>query len=183
MNGGKKLERVFGVVLVLTAAVASAQPREGVLHNEKRVKAAVVVQLARFVQWPEDAAATSFQLCVVGVGGNDPWFPLLEEASRGQTVGGRPIELRRVEKPPDAEACHLAIVGAAVEPKLLRAILKQPVVTVSEEPGFAKEGGMVGLLVEGGRVVFELNPWAAERKGLRFSSKLIRLARVVGRGE
>jgi hypothetical protein len=54
-----------------------------------------------------------------------------------------------------------------------------PVLTVSDRKGFAESGGIIELYVDGGRVRFAINVDAVERSGLRLSSRLLGLAKVI----
>jgi len=51
--------------------------------------------------------------------------------------------------------------------------------TVGETEGFAVLGGIINLMVEGNKLHFEVNLNAAERAGLKISSKLLSMARIV----
>ncbi|PYV15768.1 MAG: hypothetical protein DMG21_14080 [Acidobacteria bacterium] len=51
--------------------------------------------------------------------------------------------------------------------------------TVGESAGFAGLGGVINLTVEENKLRFEVNLDAAERAGLKISSKLLSLARIV----
>ena len=62
------------------------------------------------------------------------------------------------------------------------AIKTLPVLTVSDGKGFSQAGGIIELYVEGGRMRFAINVDAAERSGLRLSSRLLGLAKVVRDG-
>jgi hypothetical protein len=53
------------------------------------------------------------------------------------------------------------------------------VLTVGTSDQFARSGGMVGLFVEDGRMRFAINPDAAQRSGVRLSSRLLALAKLV----
>jgi hypothetical protein len=48
--------------------------------------------------------------------------------------------------------------------------------------GFARQGGVIGFRLDGNKVRFDVNVEAARQSGLRISSKLLRLARVVREG-
>jgi hypothetical protein len=56
------------------------------------------------------------------------------------------------------------------------------VLTVGESDGFSHHGGIVNLLLSGGRIRFEVNPHAAERAHLQISSRLLSLATIVADG-
>ena len=64
--------------------------------------------------------------------------------------------------------------------RILRGLKGTSTLTVGETPGFAGLGGIVNLTVEGNKVHFEVNPLAAERAGLKISSKLLSIAKIVG---
>ncbi|MBI3684400.1 MAG: YfiR family protein [Acidobacteria bacterium] len=180
MEASSRIAVAWTCVLTLSTPFLSGQ--QPGRQAEDRVKAAVVLQLARFVEWPstpEPAASKEFQLCVLG---KDRWIPLLKEATQGETIAGRAIAVRRLQRAQEASGCNLVVTGASAEEMPWHLLDRLPVLTVSEEAGFAEAGGMVGLTLQAGRVGFELNTAAAERSGLRFSSKLLRLARLVGNG-
>ena len=50
---------------------------------------------------------------------------------------------------------------------------------VGELEGFVRRGGMISFVVEGDRVRLAVNPSRAEAAGLRLSSRLLSLARLV----
>lgn len=148
---------------------------------EHRVKAAMLFNFTRFIAWP-GAGGPELSLCVVG---EDPLTAALD-GIHGKETGDRTVTVRPAVSPAHLARCHMAFISrseAASLPPLLDALKARPVVTVSDIPGFVERGGMVELVVVEGKVRFEVNIGAAEQAGLRFSSKLLRLARqVVGRG-
>jgi hypothetical protein len=54
------------------------------------------------------------------------------------------------------------------------------VLWVSDQPGFARQGGMVELKRSGARMKLVINLDALESAGLKASSKLLQLSEVVG---
>lgn len=152
---------------------------------ENPVKAALLVNFARFTEWPADSAqsrAATVSICVLGI---DPFGDILEATVVRRSAGGRPL---RVESPDSVEAtqaCHVLFVAnseAERLPQLLRLLADQPVLTVGETEGFVEHGGVIGLVVVDNRARFDVNLAAAEHRGLSLSSKLVGVARtVVGR--
>ena len=55
------------------------------------------------------------------------------------------------------------------------------VLTVGDGERFVRGGGMVAFIIENRRVRFDINPSAAAGAGLKISSKLLSLARHVGK--
>jgi hypothetical protein len=64
-------------------------------------------------------------------------------------------------------------------PQILRLLEGLSVLTVADIPGFGEAGGIITFLT-GSRVQLRVNAAAAEKAGLSISSKLLRVATVVG---
>jgi hypothetical protein len=156
-----------------TGAVAAAPSPDGVLL-EYRVKAAYLLNFARFVEWPADPADTGpMTICIAGP---NPFGEVLNETLRDEQVNGRAIRARAAR---DDERCHILFVPAGVPPdQYLENAGTQPVLTVGENPDFLRRGGIINFLLEDGKVRFQIDPSNAERGNLRISSRLLRLARV-----
>ena len=63
--------------------------------------------------------------------------------------------------------------------RVLDAAAAAGVLTIGEGESFATYGGVIGLLVENRKVRFDVDTTAAQVAGLRVSSKLLALTRVV----
>lgn len=157
---------------------ASAPARE---PSEYDVKAAFLLNFARFVDWPPprnaDHANEPLSICILG---DDPFGENLDRLASGESVNDRPIAIRRVLR--WDEACRILFVSKS-ERDLFRILrLVDPgALTVGEDPAFLREGGMIEFVVENRRVRFDLNLKAAERASIRISSRLLTVARRVSR--
>jgi hypothetical protein len=176
-----KLVAIAGVVLgAILGPVLSAGDPESSL--EYPVKAAFLLNFAKFAEWPEDspqAQAPAVSICVLG---RDPFGEVLEKTMAGRSVGGRPIVIQRYPTAEGVRACHVLFIASSEYGRLtpiLEGLAGQPVLTVGEGEAFALRGGVIGLVVENNLARFEVNLGAAQRKGLVLSSKLLGLARVV----
>jgi hypothetical protein len=79
----------------------------------------------------------------------------------------------------------MIFVGASERkniPSVLERLRGTSVLTVGESDGFGQHGGIVNLLLSGGRIRFEVNAHAAERAHLQISSRLLSLATIVSDG-
>jgi hypothetical protein len=94
--------------------------------------------------------------------------------------------VRRPALSGELSTCHLVFVGAG-DPRAFSRVVERlrdrPVLIVGEAPRAAGRGAAVNFVVEASRIRFEINPDAAERRGLRVSSKLLSLARLVRDGD
>lgn len=171
-----------GIISLFACFALSAQEPNAVRSApEAQVKAAFLLNFARFVDWPSSGfpnPSTPLTICVVG---RDPFGPALDAVVAGETVGSRPIEIRRIESSSKGQ-CHLAFIASAEDKPVPYIPLISPnVLTVGEGEAFLRAGGIISFVVENRRVRFSINQSAAQRAGLRISSRLLSLARTVER--
>jgi hypothetical protein len=172
--------RPGGLSLVwLLAAAVTAGGAPAVIPSEREVEAAFLCSFAEFVEWPDARPDASVTVLVLG---EDPFGPLLDETVKSRPLQTKGIEVSRSRRAEDAPRFQVVYVSASEKPRLaaiLGALVGRSVLTVSDIPGFAEQGGVVGFVVEDKRVRFEINTAAADRARLRISSRLLTLARVV----
>ncbi|HVW20604.1 MAG TPA: YfiR family protein [Opitutaceae bacterium] len=172
------------LALALAAAAAVAAPLGGAaeVSREYQVKAAFLYNFAQFVEWPARAFPTADAPLTIGILGDDPFDGVLDEILRGEVLHGHRVRVRRAQHEEELADCQLVFISQSEKPRLARIMARlapRPVLTVSEVAGFAQQGGMVNFYREGSRVRFELNPAAARREGLRFSSQLMSVGKIV----
>jgi hypothetical protein len=150
--------------------------------DEYRVKAAILYNIARFVEWPAGAFADGGSPVVVCVVGADPFGALLEDALRGRTLAGRPVTIRRMQDV--REGCHVVFIAYSEQRRVDDVIYRlgsAHILSISEVDRFTDRGGIIGLTTESGRVRFDINASAAERAKLTVSARLLALASSVRR--
>lgn len=153
------------------ARPADAQPLE------TAVKAAFLPKFAAYVGWPAAALphGAPFTICIVG---RDPYGKLIDDATAGQSVGGRPIAVRRLQVATRPSLCQLAFVGGSPRQSVAEAMAAldgAPVLTVTDKRnGDAR--GMIHFELKDGRVRFHADEAQAARGNLSISSRLLGLA-------
>lgn len=151
--------------------------------QEYEVKAAFLYHFAHLVAWPAPSAPG--EPFVIAVVGHDPFGKALDDVLAGRSVRGQPVRIQRFagSAPIDGARIHMLFVGRGGDKHLRRAlsaVAGQPVLTVGESQRFAQSGGMIRFRVTAeGRVAFDINLQRAEQSGLRLSSQLLKLARIV----
>ena len=177
----------LAALLPLVALVLPPSPivRADSIHaGEYEVKAAFLLNFARFAEWPPAAFPTPDAPIVFGVLGDDPFGPVLDATVQGKRVGGRSIVVRRLRRPEDAGGCHLVFIAASERAHmgpLLRRVSRPGVLTVGETDRFAEQGGVIQLTTEGDRGRLTINTQAAARAEVRLSAKILSMARLVPR--
>ncbi len=166
---------------LLLPAVPLRAAAPGAPPLEYQVKAVCILNVARFVDWPKTAFKDDSTPFVIGVLGDNPFGPLLEEAVKNETVRRRRIVVRNVTLAEAATGCQILFVSRSEKenlPAVFEASGKEGVLTISEIEGFTHAGGMLGLALEGGKIRFELNRHAAHAARLKIDSQFLMLCRI-----
>lgn len=149
----------------------------------ERVKAAALLNLARFVHWPPAAFNSPTDAFIIGVLGTDPFGKFLDELVKAERIGDRPIEVRRFGSAREAVTSHLLYVGPPYDASLgerLAVLRGRPVLLVGERNArFESTAGMVSLGIVGNRLALRINLDAANAANLQVSSRVLRIAEVV----
>lgn len=173
---------VFIIVISYSIVEFSPLIAQTKVATEYQVKAAFLYNFAKFVDWPPAVfkdTKTPLEICVYG---HDPFGAALEDALLGKAVGDRRVALGRATQFRDLAGCHVIFVSSPErEPTADLAVrLKgRAVLLVGESEDFVASGGIIQFTIEDNRVRFVINPDAADRAGLKISSKLLALARIV----
>ena len=172
--------RAAALLAAFACALALVSPRP-LVADVNQTKALMLWNIAKFVEWP-NLPADEHSPLVFTILGEDELAVSLAGVLSSKSVNGRPVFVRFARRPQDAKGSQMLYVAATEVPQMsdvLAAVDGSPVLTVSDAPGFATHGGMVGYSSQGDHVHFEVNLAHAEKTGLRLSAKLLALARLV----
>ena len=147
-----------------------------------QVKAAFLYNFARFVQWPDEAFPKHNEPFIIGIIGDDPFGPVLTQTIRDKNIDGRKLIVKHFFSTRDLGFCHILFVSSSEKKQfqsLFSRVRSSSTLTVGDFDDFSKSGGMINFTIVKNKVRFEINPQAAEKVGLKISSKLLKLARIV----
>lgn len=168
--------RTLCCLLLAASLLGTSLGRAESNAGEYRLKAVLLSKLFDFVYWPESAAPERRTLCVIG---DDPFGTELEAAFAAR----RNVTLRRsASLGSDTGSCDVLYISGSEQrgfAEVLAAVADRPVLTISDIPHFATNGGMINLALVNRRVRFRINQRALEVAGLEVSYKLLKLADVV----
>jgi len=174
--------RVFYCFLLLAFAACSLARAQS---NEYQLKAAFLFNFAQFVKWPPTAFTDAAEPFCIGILGDDPFGTTLDETVQGATVANHRLTVRRAQDLGSLQDCQMIFISKSEEghlPEILAQLSSRPVLSVSEIDRFAKDGGIIDFYLQGGKVRFEINPGSAQQKGLKISSQLLTLGKIVAGG-
>jgi YfiR/HmsC-like len=166
----------------VAAEDSAVTPLTATFEREGVLKAAFVLNFARYTSWPPPGPGNRYHICIVGRDSVSDAMRLLDgKPLKGKTV----VVLPAIHDPADAP-CQMLYVSKSAS-GAMRSILAttagKPILTVSDLPKFVQAGGMIGLKIVDNHVRFDINARIARKVGLQLSAQLLRLADlVVGEG-
>jgi YfiR/HmsC-like len=175
---------IFKCRLWLAAILATQLLRGGLVlaqtggFSEYQVKAAFLYNFGKFVEWPTNGFASTNAPLLIGVYGENPFGNDLATVVEGRTIDGHPVAARTVSQN-ELKSCQILFIAQS-EQKNIKKILGEldgaGVLTVTENMGSPESGVMINFILQDDRIRFEINNTAAEKVGLKLSSKLLMLA-------
>lgn len=156
---------------------ALAQPVE-----ESQLQAAYLYNFAKFVDWPAGTFRSPDDPMVICVFGDDRTGDVLEQSVSGKRANGRPVESRQPHTAAECKPCHILFIGSSDKNRMgeiLRELRGSSVLTVGHSDQFIPLGGVINLARKDVTIELEIDPEAADAAGLKISSRLLVIARLI----
>jgi YfiR/HmsC-like len=142
-----------------------------------QLKAAFLLNFAKFVEWPPMAFANADSPLVLGVLGENPFGDIL----KGKAINNRLLKVEQFHSSAEATNCHILFIRASEKERLsaiIQSLGKACVLTVGDEIDGFTDKGMINFVLREKKIRFQINDAAAKNVGLKISSKLLSLASV-----
>ena len=153
--------------------------------GEYQVKAAFLYKFAGYVEWPDGGIGSPETPFTIGVLGAEALAGELTQVISGRTLNDRSVSVRRLKPGEPLGGVHMLFLGRSesmAQNQLHQWTQRRPVLVVTESEGALEQGSMINFVVIERRVRFEIAPDAAEKSGLRLSSRLLAVAQKVSAG-
>lgn len=178
LRNSRRVLWVLAVVLLFLNGTRAQSPAVG----EYQIKAAFLFNFAKFVEWPSGSFAPApapLRICVLG---RDPFGAELRHIVDEKTVNGRRFEIDYVVEVRASRTCHILFIASSEKiraPQILEMLRGASALTVGDSEGLVQQGVMINFVLDDNRVQFEVNRKAIEVAGLKISSKLLSVAKLV----
>ena len=143
--------------------------------SEYELKAAFLLHFMDFTQWPHDNNR------IVCVYGNNPFKKYLQTLNRSKPKHQQ-VLIKYTDDLNEANDCNILFITRSKKHQLeqiLSTLENRPLLTVSDIEGFAANSGMVELATKSDKIRLVINLSAVKKPGIKLSSNLIELARLV----
>jgi len=170
---------------VMACTPCNVQAAEDSETLEQRVKAAYLYKFAGYVEWPATSFARPDTPVTIAVVGAEPLATELAQAVTGRTVNDRAVTVKRLKAGESLAGIHVLFIGKSESARLnqlAQAAQSRSILTVTDSEGALAQGSVINFIVADRRVRFEIALDAAEKSGLKLSSRLLAVAQQVRTG-
>jgi hypothetical protein len=178
----------LGLCLALSLALGMHAPcaaqvppvaKLDVRRDESQIKAAFLYKFTAYVDWPDGAFATADAPLTIGVIGADALATELEQVVAGRKVNDRLVAVRRLKPDDPLKGVQIVFIGQGTSMHLRPS---PGLLVVTEAEAALTQGSVINFVLVDRRVRFEIALDAAEKNGLRLSSRLLAVAEKVVTG-
>jgi hypothetical protein len=147
-------------------------------QSQERIYSLMLLNFAKTINWPSPGE----NKFVIGILEYPPLVTELKAACQNSANSGRTFEIREVTDPQRASGCHILFLPA-YKAKALPLIIEQiptaPTLIVSNKADVARKGGGISFILINGKLSYEINVKAIEKRGMKVSSALKSSATIV----
>jgi len=169
------LSRIIVLAIALATLISNAVYAD--TNREYRLKAAYLLNFARFVYWPTGSFLSetdAFKICVYG----ESRFGENLNQLLSKKVQGRSIKINYKDDLKNITECHILFISKPDKVSNYKVASEVPrnVLTVSDIEGFSSEGGMIEFIRVDNKIKFEINVTQSTKSGIKFRSQLLEVA-------
>lgn len=176
----KKLLVILLLVWIAQTVVIPAAYGQEKAIGEYDVKAAFLYSVAKFVEWP-DASLDNKSTLTIYILGDAPFGSVLDTI-RGKTIKGKTVVVNKTNSLNILKNGDILFISNSEKERLkqiLNGISHLSILTVGDTESFAQNGVMVNFYIENNRIRFEINMEAARLAGLKISSNLLKMGKII----
>jgi hypothetical protein len=185
MDFHKKILLLWLAVMLVVSPVGLADAREPAV--EETVKAAILFNFIRFVEWPVSIVPDPDAPRVVAIFGQDALQAKVVDlaASAALASSVSVLEVKDLDHLAASlgqiQVLYIARSAKKDIPRILGLLQARAVLTICDDENFVRQGGMMNYVRNDSRIRFDINLDEAEKSQLKMSAKLFGLARVIVR--
>lgn len=147
-------------------------------NTEYKLKTALIYKLAKFVEWPS-VDTQGFGICVLGENNLAKVAKALEQRKiKGVAVIVYPFQ----QSSSIRNNCQILYIAHTKQPfidTILQQIQSKPILTISDMPQFAQQGGMIQLSLINKTIRFKINLSQVKASNLQIASPLLSIAEII----
>jgi hypothetical protein len=144
----------------------------GYTQSQEKIYSVMMMNFSKGIHWPAEAVNGNL---IIGVLEYPPLAAELINISSNNRLAYRKVEVREYMRVEDIDKCHILFIPAYKAKKLpdvLAHISRYPTLIVTNKPDLARKGAGINFVLLNGKLKFEINSRAIEKRGMMISSDL-----------
>jgi hypothetical protein len=139
-------------------------------QSQEKIYSLFILNFAKGISWPSDNSAEF----VIDVLGYPPLAGELSELTTTARINGKRLVVREISDITEirGQILFLPSYKSKVLSSLVKQTEKSSVLIVSNTPGTAKQGGSISFVLSGGKLTYEINVAAIEKRGLKVGTSV-----------
>jgi hypothetical protein len=181
----KKLSLIIITLTLFISGMTLSPAQGGNLSakqaKEYRLKAAYMLNFAKFISWPNAAFTNTQTPFIIGILGSNPFGNALPPLT-SRKIRNRNIELRYFDNIDKIKPCQILFISRSEEhsiPAILTACKNMSIFTISDIKDFIHKGGMLEFITVKEHLHFSINLIQVQKHGLEVEAQLLALATEV----
>jgi hypothetical protein len=141
-------------------------------QSQEKIYSLLIMNFAKGIQWPGVHSGGKF---VIGILEYPPLAAELKNSAQNISINGSGIEVKEFEHAEDIQGCNILFIPAYKSKKLpvvLNKFPSEPTLMVSNNMDFARNGGGINFVLVNGKLKYEINCKAIEKRGMKISSNV-----------
>ncbi len=144
--------------------------------GEYESKSTFLYYFLKYSEWPNQKGIKEYKIAILG---KDPFGEKINILKK-QKVLGKTISIHKVKSVEDALDCHLLFICDSEKDRyqnIFSVLETRPILTVGENEGFLKAGGMINFIREDKKIRYKIQAAKVKKSKITISSYLLRLSR------
>jgi hypothetical protein len=140
-------------------------------QSQEKIYSVTMLNFARGMEWPQ----SSHETFVIGVLGYPPLAAELKLAASNSKIGNRKIVIKEYASAEEIDICQMIFVPAFKSRSFSNVLEKtqnDPTLIVCNKADYATKGAGVNLVLLEGKLRYEINSTAIEKRGIKVSSNV-----------
>lgn len=168
---------VIAFLVIAVPCARAQQPQADEL--EVKLEAVFIYNFLKYTQWPADDPDQPYHIVILG---ETPVYEYLTAIASDQKVNGREILVIRQSRWSAEDTCHVLYISPDNRrklPDIMARIQDKSVLTISDRANSGGGSTTLSFFLEDGKLRFQVDMDLIRKSGIRLSSQLLKLARVV----
>jgi len=171
----------FIFILMLLSGTAIAGEKT-VKATASDLKAAYIFNFIRFADWPDSADKKNRERLLINVLNDQKVYDVLKKIANKKAGRQMRLEVQSCSTAACIQQSSIIFIGQSENDQyqeLLKSLSGKSVLTISDIPDFARQGGMIEIRQTDSRMSFIINLDMVKKADLYVSSQLLQLASVI----